>query len=227
MAKPPASDEQLIELYGPHLNFVPPGGWQDESVHPARKAGEDALLLLRPAVRNSTEGAGKPGDRVRALGGVSVQSGMLCPKGVKRYLQGGHPDRLLNPLMRDDAGFRDADLGRSAGLHGSPAARNSGDSTVQMPLRFMAELRSPRKSPIYWESSRAWRWAPGISTTTAASAWFRRRGLQARRSASTAAPYPGAKSEGGSSVCHWREYRRVCSDYHRLHLALPRNGGQA
>src|SRR5829696_4690282 len=27
--------------------------------------------------------------------------GMLCPKGVKRYLQGGHPDRLITALQRD------------------------------------------------------------------------------------------------------------------------------
>ncbi|GIW81899.1 MAG: assimilatory nitrate reductase catalytic subunit [Gemmatales bacterium] len=35
--------------------------------------------------------------------------GMLCPKGVKRYLQGGHPDRLLSAYERDDqapGGFR-------------------------------------------------------------------------------------------------------------------------
>jgi assimilatory nitrate reductase catalytic subunit len=35
--------------------------------------------------------------------------GMLCPKGVKRYLQGAHPDRLLTALARDPAspdGFR-------------------------------------------------------------------------------------------------------------------------
>ncbi len=35
--------------------------------------------------------------------------GMLCPKGIKRYLQGAHPDRLLTALQRDDAapgGFR-------------------------------------------------------------------------------------------------------------------------
>src|SRR5215470_5400439 len=29
--------------------------------------------------------------------------GMLCPKGVKRYLQGSHPDRLLTALRRDPA----------------------------------------------------------------------------------------------------------------------------
>jgi assimilatory nitrate reductase catalytic subunit len=29
--------------------------------------------------------------------------GMLCPKGVKRYLQGAHPDRLLTAYRRDPA----------------------------------------------------------------------------------------------------------------------------
>ncbi len=35
--------------------------------------------------------------------------GKLCPKGVKRYLQGSHPDRLLHPMERDPSapgGFR-------------------------------------------------------------------------------------------------------------------------
>src|SRR5690606_5615687 len=35
--------------------------------------------------------------------------GMLCPKGIKRYLQGAHPDRLLSALERDETapgGFR-------------------------------------------------------------------------------------------------------------------------
>jgi len=35
--------------------------------------------------------------------------GMLCPKGVKRYLQGSHPDRLTSAMQRDPAatgGFR-------------------------------------------------------------------------------------------------------------------------
>src|SRR6516164_800856 len=35
--------------------------------------------------------------------------GMLCPKGIKRYLQGAHPDRLLQALERDESvpgGFR-------------------------------------------------------------------------------------------------------------------------
>jgi assimilatory nitrate reductase catalytic subunit len=34
--------------------------------------------------------------------------GMLCPKGVKRYLQNEHPDRLKAPLLRTEGGFREA-----------------------------------------------------------------------------------------------------------------------
>ena len=29
--------------------------------------------------------------------------GMLCPKGVKRYLQGAHPDRLTTALRRNES----------------------------------------------------------------------------------------------------------------------------
>ncbi|HWG43476.1 MAG TPA: molybdopterin oxidoreductase family protein [Gemmataceae bacterium] len=38
-----------------------------------------------------------------------VNRGMLCPKGIKRYLQGSHPDRLLHAYRRDPStpeGFR-------------------------------------------------------------------------------------------------------------------------
>ena len=53
--------------------------------------------------------------------------GMLCPKGVKRYLQGDHPDRLLDPLMRRDGGFRDGDVGRGARFHRAAAPRDPGE----------------------------------------------------------------------------------------------------
>src|ERR1041384_7446065 len=33
---------------------------------------------------------------------VPFNRGMLCPKGVKRYLQSAHPDRLTTALRRDD-----------------------------------------------------------------------------------------------------------------------------
>lgn len=42
--------------------------------------------------------------------------GMLCPKGIKRYLQGAHPDRLLTAYERDESspgGFRPIDYERA------------------------------------------------------------------------------------------------------------------
>jgi assimilatory nitrate reductase catalytic subunit len=106
VAKPPVSDEQLIELYGPHLNFVPPGGWRDESVHPAEKlvkthccfCGQQCGIQLK--VRENQVIGFEPWEE------FPFNRGMLCPKGVKRYLQGNHRDRLLSPLIRNGGGFR-------------------------------------------------------------------------------------------------------------------------
>jgi assimilatory nitrate reductase catalytic subunit len=108
MAKPPASDEQLIARFGPHLNYIPPGGWREESVHPAEKlvkthccfCGQQCGIQLK--VRDNTIIGFEPWEE------FPFNRGMLCPKGVKRYLQSNHPDRLLSPLMRSNAGFRTA-----------------------------------------------------------------------------------------------------------------------
>src|SRR5437899_9754663 len=74
----------------------------------AGQAREDSLLLLRRAVRYSAQGEGQQGCRVEPWEEFPVNHGMLCPKGIKRYLQNEHPDRLLSPLIRDDKGFREA-----------------------------------------------------------------------------------------------------------------------
>src|ERR1700690_138794 len=108
MARPPAASQELIEEYGPHLNYVPSGGWQDESTHPADRlvkthccfCGQQCGIQLK--VRNNAVVGFEPWEE------FPFNRGMLCPKGVKRYLQSGHPDRLLNPLMREDRGFRTA-----------------------------------------------------------------------------------------------------------------------
>lgn len=52
--------------------------------------------------------------------------GMLCPKGVKRYLQGSHPDRLLHAYQRDPAsagGFRELAYDQSIALVASEIQR--------------------------------------------------------------------------------------------------------
>ncbi|HWO56703.1 MAG TPA: molybdopterin oxidoreductase family protein [bacterium] len=52
--------------------------------------------------------------------------GMLCPKGIKRYLQGAHPDRLLHAYRRDASapgGFRALPYEEAIALAGSEIRR--------------------------------------------------------------------------------------------------------
>jgi assimilatory nitrate reductase catalytic subunit len=108
MAKAPAPEQALKEQFGPHLNYNPPGGWKDESIHPAEKlvkthccfCGQQCGIQLK--VRENRVIGFEPWEE------FPFNRGMLCPKGVKRYLQGSHPDRLLSPLMRGKGGFRAA-----------------------------------------------------------------------------------------------------------------------
>ncbi len=108
MAKIPDTVDRLNERYGPHLNFTPSGGWQDEAEHAPDRlvkthccfCGQQCGIQLK--VRENTVVGFEPWEE------FPFNRGMLCPKGVKRYLQSGHPDRLLDPLMRTDRGFEPA-----------------------------------------------------------------------------------------------------------------------
>jgi assimilatory nitrate reductase catalytic subunit len=107
MARPPLSEEELIARYGPHLNEAPPGGW-------------DAGLEIDRVVQTHCCFCGQQcGIKLKVHANAVVgfepwyefpfNQGKLCPKGVKRYLQGSHPDRLQYPMVRDPsepAGFR-------------------------------------------------------------------------------------------------------------------------
>ena len=104
----PIDEAVLVERYGPHLNYEPPGGWQSEAQHPAEKlvqthccfCGQQCGIQLK--VRNNQVIGFEPWEE------FPFNRGMLCPKGVKRYMQSTHPDRLLAPLMREPSGFREA-----------------------------------------------------------------------------------------------------------------------
>ncbi len=106
MAKPPLPVDVLRERYGPHLKYVPPGGWMKESRQGPEKlvkthccfCGQQCGIQLK--VRNNEVIGFEPWEE------FPFNRGMLCPKGVKRYLQGSHPDRLLAPLRRSEDGFR-------------------------------------------------------------------------------------------------------------------------
>ncbi|HUB82318.1 MAG TPA: molybdopterin oxidoreductase family protein [Bryobacteraceae bacterium] len=107
MAKAPALEE-LAAHYGPHLNYTPAGGWQGESSRVPETlvkthccfCGQQCGIQLK--VRDNRVVGFEPWED------FPFNRGMLCPKGVKRYLQGNHPDRLLDPLLRTDTGFRKA-----------------------------------------------------------------------------------------------------------------------
>jgi assimilatory nitrate reductase catalytic subunit len=106
VAKAPADLNQLHNQFGPHLNYTPPGGWQAESHREDEKlvkthccfCGQQCGIQLK--VRDNRVTGFEPWED------FPYNHGMLCPKGVKRYMQGNHPDRLLHPLLRTDAGFR-------------------------------------------------------------------------------------------------------------------------
>src|SRR5206468_5012511 len=108
MARPPTNEAALVERYGPHLIYEPPGGWQSEAQDPAQKlvrthccfCGQQCGIQLK--VRNNQVIGFEPWEE------FPFNRGMLCPKGVKRYMQSTHPDRLLTPVMRDSSGFRPA-----------------------------------------------------------------------------------------------------------------------
>ena len=115
MARPPVTEEELVARYGPHLNEAPPGGW-------------DAGLEVDRVVETHCCFCGQQcGIKLKVHDNAVVgfepwyefpfNEGKLCPKGVKRYLQGSHPDRLLHPMERDPSrpgGFRRVTLGRGA-----------------------------------------------------------------------------------------------------------------
>ncbi|MDE3164172.1 MAG: molybdopterin-dependent oxidoreductase, partial [Acidobacteriota bacterium] len=106
MAKRPDAEAPILERYGPHGNYVPAGGWD-------RVARGDFKLVkthccfcgqqcgIQLKVQENQVVGFEPWEE------FPYNRGMLCPKGVKRYLQGPHPDRLLHPLLRTPEGFRE------------------------------------------------------------------------------------------------------------------------
>ncbi len=107
MATLPKQQDVLIEAYGPHLNRME-GLRLDTGVQPDKVVnthccfcGQQCGIQLK--VKDNAVIGFEP------WYAFPFNKGMLCPKGVKRYLQGGHPDRLVTALQRDPAsenGFR-------------------------------------------------------------------------------------------------------------------------
>ena len=103
MAKLPCTTEALIDAFGPHLNHEPPGGFAARTT-PDRTVnthccfcGQQCGVTLQ--VKDERVVGVEPWEE------FPFNQGKLCPKGVKRYLQNNHPDRLLHPMVRTGRGF--------------------------------------------------------------------------------------------------------------------------
>ncbi len=103
MATLPASPEDLAARHGPHLAWEPPGGFAARS-HIDRRVETHCCFCgqqcgVKLLVRDEQVVGVEPWEE------FPFNRGKLCPKGVKRYLQNNHPDRLLHPLVRSGDGF--------------------------------------------------------------------------------------------------------------------------
>jgi len=107
MATLPTSDTDIIHAFGPHLSSNLRATSSDDPERLVKThccfCGQQCGIQLK--VRGGEVIGFEPWED------FPFNRGMLCPKGVKRYLQGGHPDRLTTALRRDPSavgGFRSA-----------------------------------------------------------------------------------------------------------------------
>src|SRR5215831_2915194 len=107
MAHEPVSSDAIIDAFGPHLAFSS-GQRLDRGVNPDKVVKTHCCFCgqqcgIQLSVKNNEVIGFEPWED------FPFNRGMLCPKGVKRYLQGSHPDRLVSALERDPSsagGFR-------------------------------------------------------------------------------------------------------------------------
>jgi len=97
MAKLPADPLAITHAFGPHLSLGTRGGTTGVADKLVKThccfCGQQCGLQLK--VRGNEVIGFEPWEE------FPFNRGMLCPKGVKRYLQGSHPDRLTTALRRD------------------------------------------------------------------------------------------------------------------------------
>src|SRR5437868_12595030 len=108
LATIPVEDLQITRAFGPHLSPDVREGPSDEPDRPVKThccfCGQQCGIQLK--VKGNEVIGFEPWED------FPFNRGMLCPKGVKRYLQGSHPDRLLTALRRDP--------GAAGGFHAMP-----------------------------------------------------------------------------------------------------------
>jgi len=106
MAKLTLPIDEYIRLYGPHISDSPVSGWENKP-EPEKLVKTHCCFCgmqcgIQLAVSNNRVIGFEPWEE------FPFNEGRLCPKGVKRYMQSNHPDRLTDPLIRTAHGFRKA-----------------------------------------------------------------------------------------------------------------------
>jgi len=94
-----APDSGLIERFGPHAAYST-GARLQTGVEPDKLVDTHCCFCgqqcgIRLKIKDNEVIGFEPRED------FPFNQGMLCPKGVKRYLQGSHPDRLLSAYQRD------------------------------------------------------------------------------------------------------------------------------
>ncbi len=102
MAIPALEEREFIERFGPTLHYGPMHG--GERPKPDTHVRTHCCFCgvqcgIQLEVHDNKVVGFEPWEE------FPVNRGMLCPKGVKRYMQNGHPDRLLAPMVRTPRGF--------------------------------------------------------------------------------------------------------------------------
>jgi assimilatory nitrate reductase catalytic subunit len=122
MATLPVDELAIIRAYGPTLSAGIRGSTSDEPDRLVKThccfCGQQCGIQLK--VRGNEVIGFEPWED------FPFNRGMLCPKGVKRYLQGSHPDRLLTALRRDPeaaGGFAPMPYGEAVARVASEVAR--------------------------------------------------------------------------------------------------------
>src|SRR5688572_3810417 len=108
MATLPTPAEEIISQFGPHLSFPPkenyPGRDEPDAVVKTHCCFCGMQCGIKLLVKDNRVVGFEPWEE------FPFNEGRLCPKGVQRYMQNNHPDRLLDPLERvQGQGYRPMD----------------------------------------------------------------------------------------------------------------------
>jgi len=108
MAKLPVSVDEIIKEFGPHKNYAPKSGY-DGNAEPDRLVKTHCCYCgmqcgIQLKVKDNKVTGFEPWME------FPFNEGRLCPKGVMRYMQNNHPDRLMSPIERvEGKGFKAVD----------------------------------------------------------------------------------------------------------------------